>query len=87
MWLLAVSIPLLPALVMLSRRYRVKVGQLCRRALAFVRWLVPRRVCVSSIHAFVFTECKHGKADSVLEAFDLYAETHPSMCVGPNVGK
>ncbi|KAM9356956.1 catechol O-methyltransferase-like [Symphorus nematophorus] len=81
MWLMVVSVPLLPAIVMVSSRYRVKVTTLCHRALAWALRLVRGRVCVRSTHAFVFSKCTHGKVDSVLETFDLYAETHPSLCI------
>ncbi|XP_039976178.1 catechol O-methyltransferase-like [Xiphias gladius] len=86
MWLIAVSVPLLPAIVMVSGRYRGKVSTLCHRALAWALRLVRGRVCVRSTHAFVFSKCTHGKVDSVVETFDLYAETHPSLCVGPETG-
>ncbi|XP_059202649.1 catechol O-methyltransferase-like [Centropristis striata] len=86
MWLMVVSAPLLPALIMVSSHYRVKVASLCHRALAWALRLVRGRVCVRSTHNFVFSKCTHGKADSVLETFDLYADTHPSLCIGPQTG-
>ncbi|KAI3351442.1 hypothetical protein L3Q82_020296 [Scortum barcoo] len=85
MWLMIVSVPLLPAIFMVSSRYRVKVAALCHRALAWTLRLVRGRVCVRSTHAFVFSECTHGKAESVLETFDLYNDTHPSLCIGPQI--
>ncbi|XP_070769818.1 catechol O-methyltransferase-like [Enoplosus armatus] len=87
MWLMVVSVPLLPAVIMISRRYRVKVAALCHRALAWTLRLVRGRVCVRSTHAFVFSKCTHGKVDSVLETFDLYADTHPSLCISPQIGE
>uniref|UniRef100_UPI0037E7E1B2 transmembrane O-methyltransferase homolog n=1 Tax=Semicossyphus pulcher TaxID=241346 RepID=UPI0037E7E1B2 len=87
MWLVVVSVPLLPAILMVSSRYRVKVAALCHRALAWTLRLVRGRVCVKSTHAFVFSTCTHGKADSVLETFDLYSETHPSLCISPQTGE
>ncbi|KAF3838774.1 hypothetical protein F7725_010542 [Dissostichus mawsoni] len=84
MWLLVVSAPLLPAIFMVSRRYRVKVSALCHRALAWALRLLRGRVCVKSTHAFVFSRCTHGKADSVLQTYDLYADTHPSLCISPH---
>ncbi|XP_040904500.1 transmembrane O-methyltransferase homolog [Toxotes jaculatrix] len=87
MWLIAVSVPLLPAIIMVSSRYRVKVSTLCHRALAWALRLVRGRVCVRSTHAFVFSKCTHGKVDSVLETFDLYAKTHPSLRIGPEIGE
>lgn len=87
MWLMVVSILLFPAIIMLSSRYRVKVASLCHRALAWTLRLVRGRVCVRSTHAFVFSKCTHGNADSVLETFNLYGDTHPSLCIGPQIGQ
>lgn len=87
MWLVVVSVPLLPALIMVYSRYRDKVAALCHRALAWALRLVRGRVCVRSTHAFVFSKCTHGKADSVLETFDLYADTNPSLCISPQIGQ
>lgn len=44
-------------------------------------------MCVRSTHSFVFSQCTHGKAHSVLLTFDLYADTHPSLCIGPQTGE
>lgn len=85
MWLVVVSVPLLSAVAMV--RYRAKVATLCHRALAWALRRVRGRVCVRSTHAFVFSKCTHGKVDSVLETFDLYADTHPSLCITPQIGQ
>ena len=87
MSLMVVSIPLLPVIMMLSSRYRVKITALCHQALAWVLRLVRGRVCVRSTHAFVFSQCTHGNADSVVETFDLYGTTQPSLCIGPKIGQ
>ncbi|XP_070692527.1 transmembrane O-methyltransferase homolog [Pempheris klunzingeri] len=87
MWLMVVSVPLLPAIVMVSSRYSVKVSALWSRALNWALRLVRGKVCVRSTHAFVFSNCTHGKVDSVLETFDLYAATHPSLCISPQTGE
>ncbi|TKS72055.1 Transmembrane O-methyltransferase [Collichthys lucidus] len=87
MWLMVASVPLLPAIIMVSSRYRVKVAALCRRALAWTLRLMRGKVCVRSTHAFVFSRCTHGKADSVLATFDLYADTHPSFCISPQIAE
>ncbi|XP_035525527.1 catechol O-methyltransferase-like [Morone saxatilis] len=87
MWLMVVSVPLLPAIIMVSTRYRDKVAALCHRALAWALRTLRGRVCVRSTHAFVFSKCTHGKVDSVLETFDLYADTHPSFSIGPQIGE
>ncbi|XP_041653139.1 transmembrane O-methyltransferase-like isoform X2 [Cheilinus undulatus] len=87
MWLIAVSVPLLPAILMVSSRFHVKVSSLCHRALAWALRLVRGKVCVRSTHSFVFSNCTHGRAESVLETFELYAETHPSLCISPQTVK
>ncbi|XP_060936114.1 transmembrane O-methyltransferase homolog [Limanda limanda] len=90
MWLVAVSVPLLPAIVLASRRYHVHLSSLCLRALGWVLRLLRRggpEECVRSTHSFVFSNCTHGKVDSVLETFDLYAEMHPSLSIGPEIGE
>ncbi|XP_047440659.1 transmembrane O-methyltransferase homolog [Mugil cephalus] len=87
MWLVVVSVTLLPAVTMVSSRYRVKVAVLCHRVLSWALRLVRGGVCVRDTHAFVFSNCTHGKADSVLETFDLYAETHQCLCIGPQTGE
>lgn len=87
MWLLAVSASLLPAVIMVSSRYHGKVTALCRRAHGWLLSFLQVKVCVRSTHAFVFSNCTHGKVNSVLETFDLYAETHPSLCIGPQIGE
>lgn len=83
MWRVAVSIPLLPAVLVASTVYGAKVAALCRRLLSWLRRLTRGKVCVRSTHAYVFTNCTHGKVVSVLETFDLYNRTHPHLCVSP----
>lgn len=87
MWLLAVSVPLLPAIIMLSTRCRHRVSSLYHKALAWARKMVGGKVCVRRTHAFVFTQCTHGKVDSVLETFDLYAAKNPSLAIDQDMGK
>lgn len=87
MWLVAVSIPLLPAVLVASTIYGVKVAALCRRLVSWLRRLMARKVCVRSAHAYVFSNCTHGKVLSVLETFDLYNRTHPHLCVSPQTGQ
>ncbi|XP_072288917.1 transmembrane O-methyltransferase-like [Eucyclogobius newberryi] len=86
MWLLAVSASLLPAVLLLSKHYRLKVVTLCRRAQAWTLWLVRQEVCTQSIHAFVFCQSTHGRVDSVLQTYDLYHSMFPSLCIGPHIG-
>lgn len=86
MWLMAVSAPVFTTIIVASSRYRGHIAALCHRALAWMlRVLLRRKVCVRSIHAYVFSNCTHGKAESVLETFDLYAKTHPSLCISPQM--
>lgn len=86
MWLMAICIPLFPAIIVASSRYGGGITALCHRAVAWTLCvLLRRKVCVRSTHAYVFSNCIHGKADSVLESFDLYANTHPSLCICPQM--
>lgn len=87
MWLVVACVPLLPAVFMVSARCRVKVASLCHGALAWALRLLRGRACAKSTHAFVFSQCTHGQADSVLQTFELYADTHPSLCIGPLTGR
>lgn len=87
MWLVAVSVPLLPAVLLASTVYSVQLAALWRRLLAWLRRLAPREVCVRSTHAYIFSNCTHGKVVSVLETFDLYNLTHPHFCVSPPAGQ
>lgn len=87
MWLVAVSIPLLPVVLVASTVYGAKVAALCRRLLSWLQRLTRGKVCVRSTHAYVFTNCTHGKVVSVLETFDLYNRTHPNLCVSPQAGQ
>lgn len=86
MWLIALLVPLLPTIFMVSSHYCGIVSILCHQALAWALRLVGGEACVKSTHVFVFSNCTHGKGDSVLETFDLYAETHQSLCIGPQIG-
>lgn len=86
MWLMALSIPLFPTIIVAFIRYSGHITAMCRPAMAWtLRVLLRREVCVRSTHAYVFSNCTHGKADSVLETFDLYANTHPSLCISPQM--
>ncbi|XP_051916443.1 transmembrane O-methyltransferase-like isoform X1 [Hippocampus zosterae] len=85
--LMVASIPLLPAVLLALGRRRARVARLCRRALAWTLRLLRGRACAKSTHAFVFSRCTHGNAGSVLETFDIYAETHGSAVVGPQIGQ
>lgn len=83
---MAVSIPLFPTITVAFIRYNGHITALCRHALAWtLRMLLRRKVCVRSTHAYVFTSCTHGKADSVLETFGLYANTHLSLSISPQM--
>lgn len=87
MWLVAITIPLLPAVLVASTVFGVKVSALCHRLASWLRRLTAAKVCVRSTHAYVFSNCTHGKVVSVLETFDLYNRTHPHLCVSPQTGQ
>ncbi|XP_073710131.1 transmembrane O-methyltransferase homolog isoform X3 [Misgurnus anguillicaudatus] len=83
MSLLVVSLPLLPAVIMMTVRFCSPLLALCHRVYAGKH----RKVCVTSTHAYVFSNCTHGQAQSVLMTFDLYSNTHPSLNIGPKKGE
>ncbi|KAJ8282929.1 hypothetical protein COCON_G00054480 [Conger conger] len=88
MWFLAISLPLLPVIIVTVTRYWDELGALYQHLLRVtpkLSWQSP--VCVRSTHSFVFTNCTHGQAESVLETFHLYAQTHPSLSLGPQRGE
>ncbi|KAL6479952.1 hypothetical protein MHYP_G00109850 [Metynnis hypsauchen] len=85
--LLLISLPLLPVVVMATTLCHSRLLALCRRVCARVMRFFRRRVCVSTTHAYVFSECTHGQAASVLDTFDLYAKTHASFSIGPEKGE
>ncbi|XP_054648836.1 transmembrane O-methyltransferase homolog isoform X2 [Dunckerocampus dactyliophorus] len=87
-WVVAVtSVPLLPAVVVAFTHHSHTVAKRCCDGVAWMLRLLRGNVCPRSTHAFVFSQCTHGKAESVLEAFDLYADTHPSASIGPRMGE
>ncbi|KAM8908839.1 transmembrane O-methyltransferase homolog [Spinachia spinachia] len=86
MWLVVACVPLLPAIFMVCAGYGVKAASLCHGAVAWLLRRLRGRACAKSTHAFVFSKCTHGQADSVLRTFELYADTHPSPCIGPLTG-
>ncbi|KAG5853184.1 hypothetical protein ANANG_G00070370 [Anguilla anguilla] len=88
MWLLAISLPLLPVIIVTVTRYWGGLGALYRHLLRVTPRLPWRRaVCARSVHGFVFQNCTHGRPESVLETFHLYARTHPSLSLGPERGE
>ncbi|CAL8261795.1 unnamed protein product [Lota lota] len=82
MWLL--SAPLVSALV--SGLRRVWTGALWRRGAAWLLRWARGAACARRTHAFVFSRCTHGRADSVLATFDLYAESHNTLALGQRRG-
>nr|XP_061792839.1 transmembrane O-methyltransferase-like [Nerophis lumbriciformis] len=86
-WMMVASLPLLPAIMLALGHHRARAAQLCHVALSWILRLLQGQVCAKSTHAFVFSRCTHGNASSVLEAFDVYAETHASAAVGPQIGE
>ena len=83
MWLVAVSVfPV--AVVVASRLWHV--SSVCQRAASWLLRTFRGSVSVRNTHSYVFSNCTHGRVDSVLETFDLYAQTHPSVAIGPKIG-
>ena len=80
MWLLSFSVPLLALLALLSRHQGVRAAGrgVLNRLLRWARGPASAR----RTHAFVFSQCTHGRVDSVLATFDLYAETHNTLDLG-----
>ncbi|XP_030639228.1 transmembrane O-methyltransferase homolog [Chanos chanos] len=72
---------------MVTVHFRSELFMLCRQAFARVLMLSRGKVCVSRTHAFIFSNCTHGQADSVLDTFEVYASTHPSFSIGPDRGE
>lgn len=87
MSLLVVSLPLLPAVIMMTIRFCPPLLAVCHRVYAGILKLSHKNVCVTSTHAYVFSNCTHGQAQSVLMTFDLYSTTHPSLNIGPKKGE
>uniref|UniRef100_A0AAV2MHI3 Uncharacterized protein n=1 Tax=Knipowitschia caucasica TaxID=637954 RepID=A0AAV2MHI3_KNICA len=85
MWLVAVC-ALVPASLLLSHHYRDQAVSLWRRAQAWTLWLGTGQVRPQSLHAFVFSQCTHGRVDSVLRTFDLYHSKFPSLSIGATAG-
>ncbi|CAL8329862.1 unnamed protein product [Gadus morhua 'NCC'] len=80
MWLLPLSVPLLGLLALLARQRGILAAG--RGALNRVLRWARGPACPRRTHAFVFSQCTHGRADSVLETFDLHAETHHTLELG-----
>ncbi|KAJ8246887.1 hypothetical protein GJAV_G00256470 [Gymnothorax javanicus] len=88
MWILAVSLPLLPVIIVTVTRYWGELGALYQHLLRVSPRLTWRSaVCVRSTHDFVFENCTHGRSESVLDTFHLYAQNHPSLSLGPQRGE
>ncbi|XP_066504779.1 catechol O-methyltransferase-like [Hoplias malabaricus] len=77
----------LPVVVIVVTLCHSQLLAFCRRVCARVPSFLKKKVCVSSTHAYVFTESTHGQATSVLAAFDLYSKTHTSFSIGPKKGE
>ncbi|KAK7138494.1 hypothetical protein R3I94_013960 [Phoxinus phoxinus] len=87
MSLLVFSVPLLSAVVVMTAVFRSPLLTLCRQLYSGTLRRSHRKVCVSSTHAYVFSNCTHGQAQSVLLTFDLYSTTHASFNIGPQKGE
>ncbi|ROL50211.1 Transmembrane O-methyltransferase [Anabarilius grahami] len=87
MSLLVFSVPLLLVVAVMKALSRSPLSALCRQVYSGILKLSHRKVCVSSTHAFVFSNCTHGQAQSVLLTFDLHSTTHASSNIGPQKGQ
>ncbi|XP_063045751.1 transmembrane O-methyltransferase homolog [Engraulis encrasicolus] len=72
----------LPVMVIAILRYGTKLLGFCQKLLTQAMKLTGGAVSVSKTHAFIFSNCTHGKVNSVLETFHLYNKTNPTLCIG-----
>nr|XP_006632087.1 PREDICTED: catechol O-methyltransferase-like isoform X1 [Lepisosteus oculatus]XP_015205297.1 PREDICTED: catechol O-methyltransferase-like isoform X1 [Lepisosteus oculatus] len=86
MWLPAVYLPLIPVFVAMAIRYREQLGAFCRNVF-FGRAGKHSGTRVQRAHDFVLMNSTHGQPDSVLQTFDLYAETQPSLVISREKGE
>lgn len=77
----------LPVVIIATVRFRAELLAFCRQLLTQAVRLTRSTVSIGKTHAFVFSNCTHGQADSVLETFHLYNDTHPSLCIGQVKGE
>lgn len=81
--LLLLSLPLLPVVITLCHSpLRTLYHCVCEKVVKVLRG----KVCVRRTHAYIFSECTHGQAESVLATFDLYSKKHASFSIGPEKG-
>ncbi|XP_060740495.1 transmembrane O-methyltransferase homolog isoform X1 [Tachysurus vachellii] len=81
--LLLLSLPLLSVIITLCHSpLRALYRCLCEKVLK----VLCGNVCVRRTHAYIFSECTHGQAESVLATFDLYSKKHASASIGPEKG-
>ncbi|KAG7328970.1 hypothetical protein KOW79_007144 [Hemibagrus wyckioides] len=81
--LLLLSLPLLPVVITLCHSpLRALYRCVCEKVVKVLRG----KVCVRRTHAYIFSECTHGQAESVLATFDLYSKKHASFSIGPEKG-
>ncbi|XP_060783396.1 transmembrane O-methyltransferase homolog isoform X2 [Neoarius graeffei] len=81
--LFLLSLPLLPVVITLCNS---PLRALYRCVYERVLKVLRGKVCVRRTHAYVFSECTHGQAESVLATFDLYSKTNASFSIGPEKG-
>ncbi|XP_047658376.1 transmembrane O-methyltransferase homolog isoform X3 [Tachysurus fulvidraco] len=81
--LLLLSLPLLSVIITLCHSpLRALYRCVCEKVLK----ILCGKVCVRRTHAYIFSECTHGQAESVLATFDLYSKKHASASIGPEKG-
>ncbi|XP_022539333.2 catechol O-methyltransferase [Astyanax mexicanus] len=85
--LLLISLPLLPVVFVATTLCHSRLLAICHRVCTRLQKLFHGKVCVKNTHAYVFSNCTHGQAASVLETFNLYARTHASVSIGPEKGE
>ncbi|TST60392.1 Catechol O-methyltransferase [Bagarius yarrelli] len=81
--LLLLSLPLLPVLITF---YHSPLRTFYRRVCDMAQKVLGGKVCVRRTHAYVFSECTHGQAESVLDTFELYSKKHASSNIGLEKG-
>ncbi|TRY98214.1 hypothetical protein DNTS_006241 [Danionella cerebrum] len=91
MLLSLVFMPLLPVVVgimtTMAAVYHLPLLALFSQVFSGFLKLSQRKVCVRSIHSYVFNNCTHGQAESVLMTFDLYSNMHATLNIGPVKGE
>ncbi|KAI5624795.1 transmembrane O-methyltransferase [Silurus asotus] len=81
--LILLSLPLLPVVITLCR---FPLRAFYHFVYEKMQKVLRRKICVRHTHAYIFSECTHGQAESVLATFDCYIKKHASFSIGPEKG-